>query len=889
MVPKMKKQKNIFILSLSFLIVAGMLFGFVPQGYAQADQGWTKPINLSLSGIATNPLLVVDSNSELHAIWVDDVDGYKYSYSTDGKTWTKSIKIIYPFDIKGPRPVMFADENESIHVFWIGTNKSLSYVRATPKNIADPAKWQSSTTRLANDVVAYDVVQDAQGGLHVAYVHKVSSDGAPAGIYYRQLPTVGGGWAKEIMLYESEYFRSATENQSFIRVATSNQSTDQQVFVTWDSRPQKSVFIAVSDDSGLNWNEAQQIKGAEDTGGVDSPFNFNVAAVGDKVLFMWQVGEPGTAKCEVFSQWSENNGKSWGEIVSVLDGNTDCPVSSKLIAQKEDYIVAMMKGQVDSTLVAWNGEKWSNQQTQAQLPVFSNPLTLDAIHLGCRFDLINRNRLYVVGCDQGGGGDVWFLSRSLEPVRNWFSALKTWSAPVTISVKSETISSLSSVSDTKGVIHSIWAQSSLLGDGTKKIAINYARWDGKQWTRPGPIMSSLGGVPLQLSFAIDPDERLLLSWVDGESGDLLFSWANLASANLSSEWEIPVILPSPSNLIVSSDIIVDGSGRIVVAYVIPVNENRGMYVVQSTDTGKSWSSPVRVFDAVSARWERIGDPKIGLTEDGVLHLIYSRKSVRTGQPVGLQYSRSVDGGVTWGDSQIISARDIQWSDIVCYDDHTVHVLWQENDGLVYANLSQVSQDSGASWGKPLSVTAVNDSPTPVALAAGGSGNLHLIQLLKNSNATTINQDGLTLQDWKWTGSRWEIASSSDFVIEGQGMSYSVTADVTSMRFLGVSMSAQYSDSKNTIQNEILAFGRLLEESSISKEPVVALIPTPVNLSNEPKIPNILPTQSVDLSVLDSNKVATSQLIRNIVGVIIILAMVVIAVLLLRSRNKDYQK
>ena len=456
-------------------------------------------------------------------------------------------------------------------------------------------------------------------------------------------------------------------------------------------------------------------------------------------------------------------------------------------------------------------------------------------------------------------------------------------------MKSETISSVSSLSDSKGNIHSVWAQSSLLGDGTKRIAINYAQWDGKEWTRPGPIMSSLDGVPLQMTFAIDPKDRLLLNWVDGESGELLFSWADLDHANLASEWEAPVGLPSPASLIVSSDMLVDGSGRIVVVYVIPVNENRGIYVVQSTDTGDTWSSPVPVFDAISAGWERLGDPKIGLTEDGVLHVIFSRSSERTGQPVGLYYSRSFDGGVTWDEPQSLSEREILWSDIACYDDQTVHVVWQENDGLVYANLSQISQDSGESWSKPLSVTAVNDRSTPVTLADNGMGILHFIQLLEDRNVSTVNQESLILQDWRWTGSRWETAASSDFLIEGQGISYAVAADITSTDILGVYMSARYSNSENEIQNEVLAFSRSLGESNISEEPIAIQIPTPANLSNDIDVPNVLPTASVDLSVLDSNDAVTSQLLRNVIGILIILAMIVISVLLFRRRTNNYQK
>jgi hypothetical protein len=885
MVSDMKKHSKTIILTLSLFAVAGMLFGFVPRSYAQADQGWSAPVNLSLSGIATNPVLVMDTDKVLHAIWVDNVDGYKYSQSEDGVTWTKPKTVNYPFDKAGTiLPVLFTDVNGSIQIFWINENKELMYVRATPTNIADPAKWASGTARIAANVINFDVISDALGGLHVAYIHNVSTDAAPAGIYYRQSLFGGSGWSKEQMLYESDYFRSPNGIGTFIRIATSNGDPDQTIYVTWDSRSEKSVFIAVSNDTGKNWDEAKQFKSAGDTGGIDSPFNLSVAAIKDKVLLLWEVGEPETAKCGVFSQWSENGGKSWGAVVSVFDERTDCPVSSRLISQKDGNIVAILTGQVDPVFVAWNGKQWSTPQTQFRLPPLSNPLTFDAIHLSCRMDLINQNRLYVVGCDQGGGGDVWFLSRSLDPVKNWFSRPKSWSAPVTISVRSETISSLSSVADSQGVIHSVWAQSSITGDGTKKIAINYAHWDGKQWTRPGPVMSSLKGVPAQMSFTIDNRERLLLTWVDGESGDLLFSWANLGHANLASEWETPVILPSPSNLIASSDIVVDGSGRIVVVYVVPLNEDRGIYVVQSSDGGQKWSDPVRVFDAVSAGWEEIRNPKLSLTDDGVLHLVFSRNTVRAGQPVGLYYVRSEDGGTSWSDTQILSEKEIQWNDVVSYDDHTVHVVWQEFDGLVYSNLSEISLDSGITWGKPISITAVNDHSTPVSLAADKAGNLHFIQLLKNIDAPAINQENLILQDWNWTGSRWEIAASSDLVIDGEALNYSMTTEMTPTGLLSVALATEYFDSSNTRQNEVLGFSRFLEAPDTAKEGAIALIPTPVSVSGDTETEIILPTPSVDLSTLDSSTVTNSLLIRNIVGIIIVLSVVVAALLLIRSRK-----
>ena len=58
---KMKNYKPATLLFLGILAVFGMLFGHVPQGHAQENQDWTQPVNLSLSGIATDPLLVIDS------------------------------------------------------------------------------------------------------------------------------------------------------------------------------------------------------------------------------------------------------------------------------------------------------------------------------------------------------------------------------------------------------------------------------------------------------------------------------------------------------------------------------------------------------------------------------------------------------------------------------------------------------------------------------------------------------------------------------------------------------------------------------------------------------------------------------------------------------------
>jgi len=554
-------------------------------------------------------------------------------------------------------------------------------------------------------------------------------------------------------------------------------------------------------------------------------------------------------------------------------------------------MVVLLSGEVSPILLAWNGEQWSNTQTQTQLPSFSNPLTYDAILLGCRFDLIDKDRLYVVGCDLGSGGDVWFLSRLLEPVEDWFSPSVNWGEPTVLSVKSEDperISYFYTTPDGDGNIHAVWAQSPVVLGSESNI--EYARWNGQEWTTPESVIPSLSGTPVQLLLTADSLERLLLSWIDSYNGDLLFSWANLEKANLASEWVETSGLPSSSQLINSSDVVVDGSGRIIYAYVVPINEERGVYIVQSIDNGKSWSMPTRVFDAVSAAWERIEQARITLDSGGTLHLVFVRGTVRDGQPVGLYYSRSADGGATWSDVQIISEGDIQWADIVSYDDQTIHVVWQEYDGLVFANISQISQDGGMTWAKQNNVTGVNESATQVSLASDGLGLLHFIQLVNKNSAEAYNQKGLVLQDWKWDGAGWNLELTKDILIKGENISYSLSAGITSTDYLGVFLPVEYTVPVEGIKSEILTFSRYLADDANGQQSQVPIVPTPIMQSGDVAVSIVQPTPTPDFSILYDDNVSTSPLERNIAGLILIgIGIVVTVFLLMRRRSAKSEK
>ena len=172
---------------------------------------------------------------------------------------------------------------------------------------------------------------------------------------------------------------------------------------------------------------------------------------------------------------------------------------------------------------------------------------------------------------------------------------------------------------------------------------------------------------------------------------------------------------------------VDASGRITIIYAVPLNEIEGY----------TWCNPL-IMDLPGqplswylwglAGWDVVDAPKITLSNDGTLHVLFSRQSLGTSGSVGMYYSQSQDGGLTWSDPQNVTESLVSWSDIVPYGDQTVHRLWQEDNGLAVANLSQVSQDGGVTWGKVLDVTDVSEKVFPVTLATNGGGQLSFIQL-----------------------------------------------------------------------------------------------------------------------------------------------------------------
>ena len=300
---------------------------------------------------------------------------------------------------------------------------------------------------------------------------------------------------------------------------------------------------------------------------------------------------------------------------------------NQLLRSEDGQIILWTIIQDQVNLLAWDQKRWSEPQVQHELSVIEDPETLSLVAFGCRQPQLIDDGLAVVGCDQGDGGDIWFTSRELSGISDWYSSPSDWSDPEELVSSQNGINSPVLVAGSDELLHVLWSQAVSVTGNEGSTSIYYMGWDGERWSQPLTVFQSSNGNAGQPSAALDDDGRLLVVWSESQSGDILFSWANAARAGRAAEWAEPVPLPISQLTAVSPNILVDDSGTICVAYAVPINEGRGIYITQSKDGGETWSSPVQVFNGVSAGWQIVDQPQLTQTTDGNLHALWLHRAL----------------------------------------------------------------------------------------------------------------------------------------------------------------------------------------------------------------------------------------------------------------------
>jgi hypothetical protein len=829
-----------------------------------------------MSGAATDPYLVVDSKGIVHTFWFDSFAGYQYSESADGVTWSAPVAVKVPFDKYVHPPVFLSDTTGRVHIFWTSEKNSLMYAQVNETSLAIPASWRVSSP-LDLDVYDFDAFADVSGKVHVSYVRNPAppSDDV-TGVYYRLSQNGGIAWEPEKLLFESPYFRSIDETSAHVRIVASNDPNDASVYSVWDDRSQKRIFMGISRNGGRDWEAIREVIAPDPALGSQTPFGSDINLLGEKLLLTWRLGDPGTS-CALYSRSSADKGESWDEPSRFLTASAQCPERTEFIPVDPRYSVMLMMTQSEISLIAWNGSAWSNPESQSGPSSISNPATFDPVILRCQNAASSNMKLYVVGCNEGGSSDIWFISRELDPMDDMFPLPSAWAYQNEVTKNAQKISFVSSVSDSIGNLHLLWIRSAASDADVYEPRFEYTRWNGTEWSQPAAVLTDLGGLPIHPTLAIDAQQRLLLTWVNAGTGDLWFSWANAEHANIPLEWTKPAVLPSPSDVNDSPSMVVDASGRIVVAYAVPINEGRGIYVMQSTDLGVTWSSLQQAFDAVEAEWDRIDQPKLTFTEDGVLHLLFSRYSARATEEAGnLYYSQSADGGTTWTSPEEVTVNPVKWSYITPVSGQGLHRFWQEKTKATTFTYQQVSTDSGRTWKDPVKVSGLDSLTSVPSIAPDWMGNIHLVQ-------TSLNEFEY-FNEWLWSNNQWQLVETKKISLPTQDAISTVTSIVTANGQLTAVLQTESINDADRLESNLTSLHRSLELPA-PYPPFTMLISEPVSMAPTIEAP-VTEAVSTDVSPLAGLEDTPPGINRNVVGLtLVIIVVLVILVVLIPSKKK----
>ncbi len=836
--------------TLSFFIHADV------SAQTPTEDNWTQPTNLSNSGSATTPMILVDSDAVTHAIWLDALTGYRHIQSEADGQWSQPNSLTLPFN--GIQPRVLTGPEDMVYTFWLDEGRLLTS-RVKSVNVGFNSAWEPAV-ELAVDVMTYDVSADADQIIHLAYVTQSDREILPAGVYYRQRP-VRGNWSAERTIYTSLYFRTLPAEQAHVSVAAGNlvSATDagalqKTAFVAWDEPYRFSAVLSSTTDGGYTWETPRDIDPDTAVKSSLGTFEPDLAAWKDQVLLVWQKTLSET-NCEMMVSVI-SAGQEWSSATRMFSSSLSCAESSSFFAQREDALLWQTVIQDQVILAAWDGERWSEPQTQMDLASFWDAAAEKTLQIGYRslFYQADVNSLLSIGCDVNGSQDIWLTKKSLDDLEAWYLPLSSWLPPQKLTSALYGVNNVTLTADGNGNFHSFWVQIPAAHAGAQPPAANadevgvYVRWDGEKWSEPSAVLTAGQGSPLELATITDSQGNLTAIW-RGETGcQIYFSRAPGDRAFSAVEWMEPVQLPAPSGTCSAPVLAAGSADTLYAAYAVVVNEGRGIYINRSLDGGRTWEDPIQVFDAQAAAWEMVDQPEL-VVSGSRLHVLWQHGSPLNLDLVrGLGYAVSTDGGQSWSAADASVEASIRWSALAAASDGTLLRVWQQESADQPLIVTQVSDDDGNTWRPPVSIASFGDILGNPALITDPAGGVHLIQISRDYLGK------VSLRHWMWSDANWMAAESMNLGFDTRSGSLEVSGVISHKGQLAVLYTLN--DAGSDSQSVYVALSQVEREAALPERTQAALAsPT----ADNPAVVQITQTQPANLTVIETATAALTDI------------------------------
>lgn len=319
-----------------------------------------------------------------------------------------------------------------------------------------------------------------------------------------------------------------------------------------------------------------------------------------------------------------------------------------------------------------------------------------------------------------------------------------WSAPVNLS-QSETNSGSPSVAvDPAGTLHVVWSEET--EDG--RAFIRYSSLQDGAWSAANEIVASpYSEVADYPSLAADSQGYLHLVW----RGDatLYYSRAYAPLAGLAQSWSRPQALEEVQDFIGAPDLVVDSQDRLHLIYPINVGGRSGIYAMQSTDGGRTWSDPETVYRNRSSN-RLVDQARLAVDANGGRHAAWvEANNPESFPPIGIRYATSLADGLGWSEALSLANGPYSFPGILASSSNEVHVVFS-GTGSDRFKFHRWSADGGMNWSETYRNSEVGGYQGLPDLAIDSSGRLHW---LTTASVFRANNDCLFHTIWQegaWT-------------------------------------------------------------------------------------------------------------------------------------------
>jgi hypothetical protein len=292
------------------------------------------------------------------------------------------------------------------------------------------------------------------------------------------------------------------------------------------------------------------------------------------------------------------------------------------------------------------------------------------------------------------------------------------------------------IADQNKTVHAFASQ--LLSDqaddpDSEYLGIFYRQWTAKDgWTEPNDIMLSpfkrqarLMGVYLDRTGIF----HMIFFGGDDQEASIYYTWAPAVQAGNAQAWAEPIPIGARAITPSAAALVGDDQGRLMAVYAGNLGEGNGWYSVNSNDGGVTWGEPQLVYSTYAIN-RYIGDYQMVLSESGKVHLVFNVGDTR-GQNVGGFYMRLDDlANATWSEPIVIDQNEGLGIATPAITEYNGEVFMMYNNGVVDEGSPRQwfrrSVDGGVTWSEPVRPFPLHLGRNGViAFAEDGAGKLHV--------------------------------------------------------------------------------------------------------------------------------------------------------------------